>query len=183
MKMLGLSTYLNNGMKRDQSIPTTCLICIAEHGSWDYVKVIQSAILYNRYKDLILFNKNIIVAGICSFFSAAFVTQFYYTQYDQSHIANSIIALPTEYSVYIPLFSILFIMIIDIDILIHYQEKRFQYDKNGHKETAYSILYFWSCLFIIKNICHLSVSSTWHSAISSIYAWFISSINNLARID
>ena len=72
------------------------------------MKTIQTTILYNKYKDLILLNKNIIVAGVCAFFSAAFVTQFYYTQYDQSHIANSIIALLTEYSVYIPLFSILF---------------------------------------------------------------------------
>lgn len=68
---LGLSTYLNDGIKDINLfiwITTTCLICIAENGSWAYVKVIQSAILYNRYKDLILFNKNIIVAGICSFF-------------------------------------------------------------------------------------------------------------------
>jgi hypothetical protein len=57
-----------------------------------------------------------IVAGICSFFSGAFVTQFCYTQYDQSHITNSIIALLTEYSVYIPLFSILF-----------YYENRYRY--------------------------------------------------------
>ena len=48
------------------------------------------------------------MAGICSFFSAAFVTQYYYTQYDNSHIANSIVALVSEYSVYIPLFGILF---------------------------------------------------------------------------
>ena len=72
------------------------------------VKVIQRAILYNKYKDLILLNKNIIVAGICSFFLAAFVTQIYYTQYNQNHIASSIVALISEYSVYIPLFGILF---------------------------------------------------------------------------
>lgn len=72
------------------------------------MKEIQRAMLYNKYKDLILLNKNIIVAGICSFFSAAFVTQYYYTQYDNSHIANAIVALVSEYSVYIPLFGILF---------------------------------------------------------------------------
>lgn len=35
---------------------------------WANVKVIQRAMLYNKYKDLILLNKNIIVAGICPSF-------------------------------------------------------------------------------------------------------------------
>ena len=48
------------------------------------------------------------MAGTCAFVSAAFITQFYYTQYNESHIANSIIALLSEYSVYIPLFALLF---------------------------------------------------------------------------
>ena len=64
--------------------------------------------MYNKYKDLIFFNKNIIIAGICSFFSSAYVAQFYYTHYDKSHIANAILALLTEYSVYMPIFVVLF---------------------------------------------------------------------------
>jgi hypothetical protein len=64
--------------------------------------------LYNKYKDLILFNKNIIIAGICSFFSAAFFTQMYYVYYNKSHTTNSIVALSIEYIVYIPLFALLF---------------------------------------------------------------------------
>ena len=42
------------------------------------------------------------------FVSANFVTQFYYTQYNESHIANSIVALISEYSVYFPIFGLLF---------------------------------------------------------------------------
>ena len=80
------------------------------------MKAIQTTILYNKYKDLILLNKNIIVAGICAFFSAAFVTQFYYTQYNESHIANSVVALISEYSVYFPIFGLLF-----------YRDNRFRY--------------------------------------------------------
>jgi hypothetical protein len=80
------------------------------------VKTIQTAILYSKYKDLILLNKNIIVAGICAFVSAAFVTQFYYTQYNESHIATSIVALISEYSVYIPIFGLLF-----------YRDNRYRY--------------------------------------------------------
>ena len=72
------------------------------------MKTTQTAILYSKYKDLILLNKNIIVAGICAFVSAAFVTQFYYTQYNESHIATSIVALISEYSVYLPIFGLLF---------------------------------------------------------------------------
>jgi hypothetical protein len=72
------------------------------------VKNMRRENLYNKYKDLILLNKNIVVAGICAFFSAAFVTQFYYTQYNESHIANSIVALISEYSVYFPIFGLLF---------------------------------------------------------------------------
>lgn len=72
------------------------------------MKTIQTAILYNKYKDLILLNKNIIVAGTCAFISAAFVTQFCYTHYNESHIATSVVALISEYSVYIPIFGLLF---------------------------------------------------------------------------
>ena len=72
------------------------------------MKTTQTAILYSKYKDLILLNKNIIVAGICAFVSAAFVTQFYYTHYNESHIANSVVALISEYSIYFPIFGVLF---------------------------------------------------------------------------
>ena len=107
------------------------------------MKNIQTTILYNKYKDLILLNKNIIVAGICAFFSAASVTQFYYTQYNESHIANSIVALISEYSAYFPIFGLLFYR----DNRHRYinpltGKKRFQADKNGHKEITYCFIYF-----------------------------------------
>ncbi|MGC1930902.1 MAG: hypothetical protein WA667_18170 [Candidatus Nitrosopolaris sp.] len=56
------------------------------------------------------------MAGICAFVSAAFVTQFYHTQYSESHIATSIVALISEYSVYIPIFGLLF-----------YRDNRYKY--------------------------------------------------------
>jgi hypothetical protein len=56
------------------------------------------------------------VAGICAFVSASFITQFYYTQYSDSHIANSLVALLSEYSVYIPIFGLLF-----------YRDNRYRY--------------------------------------------------------
>jgi len=56
------------------------------------------------------------MAGTSAFVSAAFITQFYYTQYNESHIANSIFALLSEYSVYIPIFGLLF-----------YRDNRYRY--------------------------------------------------------
>jgi hypothetical protein len=62
---------------------------------------------YLKYRDVILFNKNLIFSGTCAFFTAALVTQLY-LQFDKNNLSNSIIALATEYGVYIPLFAFLF---------------------------------------------------------------------------
>jgi hypothetical protein len=56
------------------------------------------------------------VAGICAFASATFLTQFYYTQYNESHIATYMVALISEYSVYFPIFGLLF-----------YRDNRYRY--------------------------------------------------------
>ena len=55
-----------------------------------------------------LFNKNLIIAGICSLFIGAYFSQLY-TQYDGSNgAANSILTLLVEYSIDTPIFAILF---------------------------------------------------------------------------
>ncbi len=64
-----------------------------EIGRGATVKAIQSTILYNKYKDLISFNKNIIIAGVCSFFSAAFFTQLYYTYYSKSIVLINLVII------------------------------------------------------------------------------------------
>ena len=97
-----------HGRQLDVRVEYICRFVERSLRSWAKVKVAQRTTLYTKYKDLILFNKNVIIAGICSFFSAAFVTQLYYTYYDKSHLSNSVVALMTEYSVYMPLFAILF---------------------------------------------------------------------------
>jgi cytochrome bd-type quinol oxidase subunit 2 len=63
--------------------------------------------LISKYKSVFLFNKNLILSGIGGFFISAYVSELY-TQFDTSEFANSLIALATEYAVYIPLFSVLF---------------------------------------------------------------------------
>ena len=64
--------------------------------------------LAQHYREFILFNKNLIIAGICSLFIGAYFSQLY-TQYDGSNgAANSILTLLVEYSIDTPIFAILF---------------------------------------------------------------------------
>jgi hypothetical protein len=63
---------------------------------------------FTRYKEAILFNRNLIIAGAGAFFASAYVSQLY-AQYDSSNdLANSALALAVEYGVYIPVFAALF---------------------------------------------------------------------------
>jgi hypothetical protein len=62
---------------------------------------------YNKYKDYILFNKNIIIAGTAALIVGTFFTQFY-AQQNKNNFLNSIVTLFVEYGIYIPLFALLF---------------------------------------------------------------------------
>src|SRR5215510_2854546 len=62
---------------------------------------------YERYRSYILLNKNLIMSGVLAFFSGAIITQLY-SQYNNNHLLSSVIALTTEYAIYIPLFVYLY---------------------------------------------------------------------------
>lgn len=62
---------------------------------------------YQKYKDYILFNKNIIISGIFAFFGGAFFTQFY-SYFDSNSFSNSVVTLAVEYCIYLPVFGMLF---------------------------------------------------------------------------
>ena len=62
---------------------------------------------YNKYRNYILFNKNIIISGTLAFIVGTFFTQFY-SQYEKNNFVNSIVTLSVEYAVYIPLFAFLY---------------------------------------------------------------------------
>ena len=64
---------------------------------------------YDKYRNYILFNKNIILSGTVAFFIGALSTQLY-AQNDSNNLVNSIVTLSIEYGIYIPLFAILFYM-------------------------------------------------------------------------
>ena len=61
----------------------------------------------NRYRDIVLFNKNILIAGAAGFFSGALGAQLY-SRYDNSSLVNALVSLLSEYSVDIPFFAIAF---------------------------------------------------------------------------
>jgi hypothetical protein len=67
----------------------------------------KAAGFFSRYKDAVLFNRNLIISGAGGFFASAYVSQLY-AQYDSSDLANSAVALAVEYGVYIPVFAALF---------------------------------------------------------------------------
>jgi hypothetical protein len=68
----------------------------------------RAAAFFSRYKDAVLFNRNLIIAGAGAFFASAYVSQLY-AEYDSNNdFANSALALATEYGVYIPAFAALF---------------------------------------------------------------------------
>jgi hypothetical protein len=62
---------------------------------------------YRKYKNYILFDKNIIIAGIAALIVGTFFTQFY-SQQNKNNFLNSIVTLSVEYAVYIPLFALFF---------------------------------------------------------------------------
>jgi hypothetical protein len=62
---------------------------------------------YDKYKNYILFNKNIIIAGTAALIVGIFFTQLY-AQKSNNNFLNSISTLAIEYAVYIPIFGLFF---------------------------------------------------------------------------
>ena len=62
---------------------------------------------YNKYRNYILLNKSIIVAGIAALIVGTIFTEFY-SKYEKNNFFNSIVTLTVEYSIYIPIFALCF---------------------------------------------------------------------------
>ncbi|HLE34762.1 MAG TPA: hypothetical protein VI698_02625 [Nitrososphaerales archaeon] len=62
---------------------------------------------FSKYRDYVLFNKNLIISGTSAILTSALVAQLY-ARYDTNALANSIVAIAAEYGVYIPFFAFLF---------------------------------------------------------------------------
>jgi hypothetical protein len=72
-------------------------------------------IIYNKYRNYILLNKNIIISGVFAFFGGAIFTQLY-SQYNSNNLANSVSTLLIEYAIYIPSLHSYFIEVTELGI-------------------------------------------------------------------
>lgn len=62
---------------------------------------------YRKYAEAIKFNRNIMIAGAGAVLAGALVSQLF-AGHAKNDLADSALALTTEYSVYIPVFALLF---------------------------------------------------------------------------
>jgi hypothetical protein len=133
---------------------------------------------YRKYKDYIIFNKNIIVAGTAALIVGTFFTQFY-AQQNKNNFLNAIVTLSVEYAVYIPLFG-----------LFYYFDNKEKYvdPLSGKKNyaiikndiiklfaifTISEVIYSVSKVSIHFQLMQLSFEPYQASMIGSFTAWFI----------
>jgi hypothetical protein len=133
---------------------------------------------YNKYRNYILFNKNIIISGTLAFFTGGLFTQLY-AKYDSNDLSNSIATLTVEYGIYIPVFALLFY----IDNKENYVdpmtgEKKYSRIKSDIKkllaaflvsEIIYSLVKF----FIHFELLQRSVEPYQASMIAALVAWTV----------
>lgn len=72
---------------------------------------------YQKHRDYILLNKNILISGILAFFGGAAFTQVY-SQYDSNNLTNSLMKLGAEYGIKFHYLQCYFILIIKTNMLI-----------------------------------------------------------------
>jgi len=132
---------------------------------------------YNKHRNYILFNKNMIISGIFAFIIGTFFTQFY-AQYEKNNFVNSIVTLSVEYAVYIPLFGFLY-----------YLDNKEKYvDQSGKKNYAiikndiiklFAIFSISEIIFSVSKVSfhfqlmQLSFEPYQASMIASLTAWLI----------
>ena len=133
--------------------------------------------IYNKYRNYILLNKNIIISGIFAFFGGAIFTQIY-ALYDSNNLINSMITLSVEYGIYIPLFALLFYR----DNRIRYIDpltggKNYDMIKTDIKKliAAFSIselIFSFAKIYIHYELLQMSIVEAYQaSMIGSISAW------------
>jgi hypothetical protein len=149
----------------------------------------SSGSFYSRYKAAILFNKNLIVSGIAGFFASAYVSQLY-AQYDADEFINSVVAVSTEYAVYLPLFGALFYIDNRDKYIDQSTRKRNKaqirndikklFASFGVSEIVFSIVRFGSQYGLLT----LELQAYEASMLSSLAAWavFFVSVNIMARL-
>jgi hypothetical protein len=151
---------------------------------------ISTGSFFSRYRAAILFNKNLVISGAAGFFASALVSQFY-SQYDKGEFANSLVALATEYVVYLPIFGILFYL---DNRQRYYDTKTGKINRRLVSDDIRKVLASFSVSEAIYSITRVSsqyglleaqVAEPYQvSMISSLSAWaiFFISINVMAKL-
>ena len=132
---------------------------------------------YNKHRNYILFNKNMIISGIFAFIVGTFFTQFY-AQYEKNNFVNSILTLSVEYAVYIPLFGFLYYL----DNKEKYVDQSGKKNYVNIKNDILKLFAIFSISEIIFSVSKVSIHfqlmqisfEPYHaSMIASFSAWFI----------
>ena len=135
--------------------------------------------LYNRYKDYILFNKNLLISGIIAFFAGATFTQFY-AEFDSNSLSNSIVTLIFEYCIYIPIFSYLYYLDNKFRFIIKETGKRdYREIKTDIKKLVAAFAVSETIYSVLKVLLHYQLLTLGFiepyqtSMIASVIAWII----------
>ena len=133
---------------------------------------------YNKYRNYILLNKSIIIAGIAALIVGTFFTEFY-SKFDKNNLFNSVVTLSVEYSVYIPIFVLFF---------YHDNKNKYIDPVTGVRNNANikndiiklftifsisEIIYAVSKVSIHFQLMQISFEPYQASMIGSLFAWFI----------
>ena len=135
--------------------------------------------IYQKYKNTILFNKNLILSGIAAFFAGAIFTQLFAEHLPNNNLLNTLFTLSVEYGVYIPLFAVLF-----------YLDNRYRYinpitgqkDSTQIKNDIKKLFAAFSISEVIYSIC--KISSQYYllqrntepyqaSMLAALFAWLV----------
>jgi hypothetical protein len=146
-------------------------ICMTNFKTYNYI--------YQKYKNTILFNKNLILSGIAAFFAGAVFTQLFAQYLLDNNLLNTLSTLSVEYGVYIPLFAVLF-----------YLDNRYRYIHpiTGQKDSAQikndikKLFAAFSISEVIYSVCKISAQyyllqrntePYQASMLSAIFAWLV----------
>ena len=144
---------------------------------------------FGRYKDAVLFNRNLIISGAAGFFTSAYVSSLY-SQHGSSDFANSVVALAVEYAAYIPVFAMLFY--IDnrskyIDRTTRRRDSRRAWQDIRKLFAAFSVsevIFSISRVFVQYGLLQVGSQPYEASMTSSLVSWgiFFVAINSMAKL-
>lgn len=149
----------------------------------------RAASFFGRYRDAILFNRNLIISGAAGFFTSAYVSHLY-AQHGSSDFANSTVALAVEYAAYMPVFAILFYIdnrSIYIDPTSRRRDSRRLWQDIKKLFAAFSVsevIFSISRVFMQYGLLQAGSQPYEASMTSSLVSWgiFFVAINSMAKL-